>query len=62
MGQGPAGSDLVTVPLADERALARDLVALGGAAVALEPPSLVAAVSDAADAVLQAMTSAGQQR
>lgn len=52
VAQGPGGSDLITVALGDEQDLARDLVALGGAAIALTPPSLIAAVEQAADAVL----------
>jgi proteasome accessory factor B len=52
LGDGPGGSDLVTVPLSDEQDLARDLVALGGAAVALAPTSLVATVTEVAEAVL----------
>jgi proteasome accessory factor B len=61
-GQGPGGSDLVTVPLGDEQDLARDLVALGGAAVAVSPPSLIAAVTDAAQAVLSLTSGSGGGR
>lgn len=61
VGTGPAGSDLVTLDVADERALAMDIGALGGAAVAIAPPSLLAAVRDGLDEVLTAHSAADGQ-
>lgn len=51
---GPGGSDLITLEVADERGLAMEIGGLGGAACALEPPSLVSAVVDGLTAIVGA--------
>ena len=56
-GAGPGGSDLITLDVADERALATEIGALGGNACAISPPSLVTAIEDGLRAVLAAHAS-----
>jgi proteasome accessory factor B len=54
LGAGRRGGDLLTVPMTDEEALAADVAATGGHAVALAPPSLVERVHALLTAVLAA--------
>jgi proteasome accessory factor B len=54
-GTAPGGWDVIEVPMADEDALAADVVATGGSAVALAPETLVERVRTTLAAVLAAL-------
>jgi hypothetical protein len=51
-GAAPNGWDLLMIVVGDERTLAADIAATGGAAVAVSPPSLSAAVREIFESVI----------